>query len=275
MVPPQPFCGRAGENMIALASRAGGLLLAVWTTSAAAGTLIGIPVISDADTVTIGSVKVRLSGVDAPETKQLCLDAKGQPWECGKAARDQLIKKSAGRTWVCSASGQDKYQRSLAKCHVEGEDIQRWLVRSGLALSFTRFSHDYDADEKAARAARVGLWSGAFIAPWDWRDRNKSTVVLGAVSVPIHAQKILLRPDPPAPLIEPLPLTTTAIPATTQPDPPAPITKPLTPTTITTPTTTPPKHHVASGPCQHADDRAANGSRCGKRAADERKSKSK
>jgi Staphylococcal nuclease homologue len=96
-------------------------------------------------------------------------------------------------------SGQDVYGRSLATCYVGGEDIQKWMVRSGYAFSFKRYSHAYDADEITAREARSGLWSGAFIAPWDWRSRSKSTEVLGAVSVPVDAQRILLKPDvPPA-----------------------------------------------------------------------------
>ena len=50
-----------------------------------------------------------------------------------------------------------------------------------------------------ARSAQRGLWSGAFIAPWDWRHRNCKTVVLGAVSVPINAQPILCGvPDAPS-----------------------------------------------------------------------------
>jgi hypothetical protein len=68
------------------------------------------------------------------------------------------------------------------------------MVRSGWALSFVRYSHDYDHEEAAARDAKAGLWAGAFIAPWDWRHRNSSTVVLGALalSVPVDAQKTLL-----------------------------------------------------------------------------------
>ena len=65
-----------------------------------------------------------------------------------------------------------------------------WSV---LALAYIQYSHQYDADEEVAREARAGLWSGAFIAPWDWRHRNRSTKILGAVSVPIGAQKTLLR----------------------------------------------------------------------------------
>jgi hypothetical protein len=66
------------------------------------------------------------------------------------------------------------------------------MVRSGWALSFVRYSHDYDQLEAVARDAHAGLWSGAFIAPWDWRHRKNSTLVLGALSVPVDAQKTLL-----------------------------------------------------------------------------------
>jgi Staphylococcal nuclease homologue len=97
-----------------------------------------------------------------------------------------------GREWECDLTGSDRYGRALGKCFVEGEDISSWMVRSGWALSFVRYSHDYDHEEAAARDAKAGLWAGAFIAPWDWRHRNSSTVVLGALSVPVDAQKTLL-----------------------------------------------------------------------------------
>jgi endonuclease YncB( thermonuclease family) len=152
----------------------------------------GEPRIVDGDTVQIELTKIRLSGIDAPETDQLCLDAKGEKWACGVAARDALIKYSAGRPWDCDLTGTDRYGRSLGKCFVEGEDISAWMVRSGWALSFVRYSHDYDRDEAMAREATAGLWAGAFIAPWDWRHRNEQTIILGALGVPVNAQKILL-----------------------------------------------------------------------------------
>jgi endonuclease YncB( thermonuclease family) len=152
----------------------------------------GVPRIVDGDTVEIGVTKIRLAGIDAPETDQLCLDQKGERWACGVEARDQLIKFSNRRGWECDVVGADRYGRSLGKCFVEGDDIAQWMVRSGWALSFVRYSHEYDQDEAMARQARVGLWSGSFIAPWDWRHRNKSTVIVGAASVPVNAQAILL-----------------------------------------------------------------------------------
>jgi endonuclease YncB( thermonuclease family) len=168
------------------------LAIMLVASSGLAAEISGIPRIVDGDTVQIGPIKIRFAGIDAPETDQVCLDAKGERWACGVTSRDELVKYSAGREWECDLTGTDRYGRALGKCFVEGEDISAWMVRSGWALSFVRYSHEYDRDEVAAREAKAGLWAGAFIAPWDWRHRNYSTTVLGAVSVPVDAQKTLL-----------------------------------------------------------------------------------
>jgi endonuclease YncB( thermonuclease family) len=60
--------------------------------SLAAEIVSGAPRIVDGDTVQIGSTKIPLVGIDAPETDQLCLDAKGESWASGVTSRDQLIK---------------------------------------------------------------------------------------------------------------------------------------------------------------------------------------
>jgi endonuclease YncB( thermonuclease family) len=166
--------------------------LVLAATPALALDITGIPRIVDGDTVEIDGTKIRLEGIDAPETDQLCLDAKGGRSACGVAAREALRSHTNSKPWTCRVSGQDKYGRSLATCSVAGEDVDRWMVRSGWALAFDRYSHVYDADQAAAQAAKAGIWAGAFIAPWDWRARNKQTVILGAASVPANAQAILL-----------------------------------------------------------------------------------
>jgi endonuclease YncB( thermonuclease family) len=167
-------------------------LLGLAHGTAFATDIIGRPRILDGDTVQIGATKIRLEGIDAPETEQLCLDRDGKRWTCGIEARDRLVRKASGKVWTCRTDSTDRYGRSLATCDVEGVNINRWLVHEGLAMSFVRYSHVYDAEERAARQAQIGLWSGAFIAPWDWRNRTKTTEILGAVSVPKDAQSILL-----------------------------------------------------------------------------------
>jgi hypothetical protein len=122
---------------------------------------------------------------------QLCLNNSGERWTCGVAARDELIKHTENKIWTCHVRRVDRRGRQVARCEVDGEDIQKWMVQSGWALSYARFSHDYDGDEKAAREAKAGMWQGAFIAPWDWRVRNKKTTILGAARPPANAHAIL------------------------------------------------------------------------------------
>jgi endonuclease YncB( thermonuclease family) len=160
---------------------------------AQAADITGIPKIRDGDQIQIGNSKIRLGGIDAPSVDQLCLNNSGERWTCGAAARDELIKHADNKNWSCQVrQPADRRGRIVARCEVDGEDIQKWLVKSGWALSYVRFSHDYDADEAAAREAKAGMWQGAFIAPWDWRVRNKKTAILGAAKAPDNANAILL-----------------------------------------------------------------------------------
>ena len=169
-----------------------GMAILLVPAMAAAADISGVPKIREGDLIVIGSSRIRLAGVDAPSVDQLCLNTKGERWTCGVAARDELIRHTDKKSWSCHIERTDRRGRNVARCMVDGEDIQKWLVSSGWALAFTRFSHDYVADEKAAREAKAGMWQGAFIAPWDWRIRNKKTAILGATKPPPNAHAILL-----------------------------------------------------------------------------------
>jgi endonuclease YncB( thermonuclease family) len=158
---------------------------------AEAADITGVPKIHDGDQIVIGSSRIRLRGIDAPSVDQLCLNNAGERWTCGVAARDELMHHTDKKSWTCHIERTDRRGRNVAKCEVDGEDIQKWLVASGWALAYVRFSHDYEADEKAAREAKAGMWQGAFIAPWDWRIRNKKTAILGAAKPPANAHAIL------------------------------------------------------------------------------------
>ncbi len=168
------------------------LALLLLPALAQAADISGVPRIREGDQITIGTSRIRLGGIDAPSVDQLCLDSKGERWACGVAARDELIHHADNKSWTCHVNQTDRRGRSIARCEVDGEDIQQWMVKNGWALAYERFSHDYDADEKAAREAKAGMWQGTFIAPWDWRIRNKKTTILGAAKPPENAHAILL-----------------------------------------------------------------------------------
>ncbi len=141
--------------------------------------LAGPAVVLDGDTIRIAETRIRFTGIDAPETDQICLDKDGRRWLCGIAAREALLGLIANRPVRCRVSGEDMYGRKLATCDVAGVNISQWLVRQGLALAYVKYSSEFVADEMAARQARRGMWAGAFVAPWDWRTRTSRTAVLG------------------------------------------------------------------------------------------------
>ena len=136
------------------------------------------------------------------ESDQRCLDARGQVRSWVSKQR-KLRAYSRNRASVWRTFGADRYGRHLGTCSIDGEDVGRWLVRNGWALAFRRYSTAYVADEDYAREHQAGLWTGAFIAPWDWRHRGTQTIILGAYQVPTTAQRDLLSPDvagtPPSP----------------------------------------------------------------------------
>jgi endonuclease YncB( thermonuclease family) len=70
---------------------------------------------------------------------------------------------------ACEQHEVDRYGRIVAVCRAGGEDLNAWLVSQGGALAYRHYSTAYVDEEDVARAAQLGIWRGAFTAPWDWR----------------------------------------------------------------------------------------------------------
>jgi len=134
----------------------------------ASNLIVGTSVVIDGDTIEIHGVRIRLAGVDAPESQQRCGRA-GEEWPCGQRAALALADWLGSRTVSCNPTGKDRYQRTLAHCFSGTEDVQAWLVLNGWALAYRQYSKDYVAAEEVAQAGRAGVWAGEFKAPWEWR----------------------------------------------------------------------------------------------------------
>jgi len=132
----------------------------------------------DGDTLEVGGVRVRLHGIDAPESRQGCR-AEGKRWPCGREATRALTGRIGGRAVTCEGRGRDRYGRIVAVCRIAGTDLGAWMVTQGWAFASRRYSHAYVAAEGSARAAKRGIWRGEIVPPWDWR---KGTRLAGAPS---------------------------------------------------------------------------------------------
>lgn len=129
----------------------------------------------DGDSVNLGQDRHRLQGIDAPEIRQFCRRADGSDWPCGKAAASALRQKIGSRAVTCRSAGRDRYGRFLSVCHAGGVNLNRWMVRRGWAVAYRKYDRRYVPDEAAAKRRRLGVWSGRFVMPWDWR-RGKRLV---------------------------------------------------------------------------------------------------
>jgi endonuclease YncB( thermonuclease family) len=147
-------------------------LLLLTALPAWAETLTGRVVgIADGDTLTLltpdrRQVKVRLHGIDTPESRQ--------PW--GTRARQALSELAFQKPVRVEVQDTDRYGRTVGRVYAGAVDVNAELVRRGMAWVYTRYNRDpaLPVLEAEARAARRGLWADSRpVPPWDWRRQNR------------------------------------------------------------------------------------------------------
>ena len=122
----------------------------------------------DGDTIHLNGEKIRFTGIDTPELKQTCIKEKViNP--CGVTAKEILIEKISDNQVECISEGRDRYKRTLAECFVNDESLSSYLVRSGYAFAYRRYSNKFIPDEDYAKVNQIGMWSMEFDYPWDYR----------------------------------------------------------------------------------------------------------
>ena len=125
----------------------------------------------DGDTIHLNDEKIRFTGIDTPELKQTCIKA-GVINSCGVTAKEILIEKIADNKVECISEGKDRYKRTLAECFVNDESLSGYLVRSGYAFAYRKYSKKFILDEDYAKDNKIGMWSMQFEYPWDYRRNN-------------------------------------------------------------------------------------------------------
>ncbi|NCC05219.1 MAG: thermonuclease family protein [Proteobacteria bacterium] len=150
------------------------LLLAILQVGAGwawTGKVVGI---ADGDTITVlrhgrDQVKIRLYGIDAPES--------GQPF--GKTSKQNLSSLVYGQSVEVEVMDTDRYGRTVARIFVDGEDVNAAQLRSGYAWLYTQYCKDWICGEwtgleAGAKSSRVGLWVDKDpTPPWQWRRDKK------------------------------------------------------------------------------------------------------
>ena len=127
----------------------------------------------DGDTIHLNGEKIRFTGIDTPELKQTCTKEEViNP--CGVIAKKILIEKISDNKVECISEGKDQYKRTLAECFVNGKSLSSYLVRSGYAFAYRRYSKKFISQEDYAKANKIGMWSMKFDYPWNFRKAKKN-----------------------------------------------------------------------------------------------------
>ena len=116
-------------------------MLFVISAQDAVAEIAGRATVIDGDTIEIRGERIRLYGIDTPESSQLC-DLDGQRYRCGQQAARALADKLGEKTVRCSEKDVDRYGRTVAVCFVGGEDVNRWMTFQGWALAYRKYSRD-------------------------------------------------------------------------------------------------------------------------------------
>jgi len=127
----------------------------------------------DGDTIHLNGEKIRFTGIDTPELKQTCVK-EGFIDPCGVTAKEILVNKIGDNKVECISEGKDQYKRTLAECFVNNESLSSYLVRSGYAFAYRKYSKKFIPDEDYAKLNKKGMWSMKFVYPWDYRKSKKN-----------------------------------------------------------------------------------------------------
>ncbi|MBS0126587.1 thermonuclease family protein [Thetidibacter halocola] len=152
---------------------------------AAAERIDGTIRVKDGDTLEVAGRSVRLHGIDAPESDQMCgAGGNGPLWACGAWVTSEVRARFQGARADCAVVDTDRYGRAVARCMVDGQDMGRVLVREGLAFAYRRYSMDYDLDEKSAVVEGRGLHGADVTLPADFRAFRRDLPAVSAGVAP-------------------------------------------------------------------------------------------
>lgn len=79
----------------------------------------------DGDTIEIAGQRIRLWGIDAPESDQFCRGSDSLPYRCGSVAANALADKIGRSAVICEPRAIDRYKRTVATCIAAGVDLAR------------------------------------------------------------------------------------------------------------------------------------------------------
>lgn len=137
--------------------------------------LIGTPRIVDGDTIILEELfNIRVIGIDAPESKQTCLDSKGREYACGKQSTEYLQNLVGKGRVKCEIRGIGRFGRHTGLCYnMKDVNLNKAMVRNGQAVVSTYPPILFAKEENEAIKEKLGVWQGTLRHPHCFRHQKK------------------------------------------------------------------------------------------------------
>ena len=130
--------------------------------------------VASGDLFRVNNVWVRLFGLAAPHINQTCMNKNNRTYNCGRIVAQKLKEIVGNDEITCIIQGLDVQGAALSTCTImQDYDLGVVLVEEGWAVALRNITPVYIPYEEEAHAKKIGLWSGQFLAPWDWLDRQQ------------------------------------------------------------------------------------------------------
>ncbi len=144
----------------------------------------------DGETLFMGGTEVKLFGIDSVEGDQVCQDANGADYACGRRATQALQSLVQRDLVVCLPLFAIGDSRVVGHCEVVEDggfepvspiefmeefrpnNLSRLMVADGHAVAIGLGTRFFGAEQDEAQALRQGIWQGSFQPPGNWRRQS-------------------------------------------------------------------------------------------------------
>lgn len=165
----------------------------VRSTGPQEGDLLGPAIANaiDGETLFVAGAELKLFGIDTVEDDQVCQDASGADYDCGRRATQALQALVQDGRVVCLPLFAIGEFRVVASCELapggdyvpvspiefmeefRDNNLSRLMVAEGHAVAIGIGARFFGEEQNEAQALRKGIWQGSFQPPNNWRRQSE------------------------------------------------------------------------------------------------------
>ncbi|MCQ2914104.1 MAG: thermonuclease family protein [Alphaproteobacteria bacterium] len=152
-----------------------------------------VSLIKGGDHFIMNGLPFRIFGIVSPDISQICQNAQGRDYPCGKMSAMRLKEFIGGDEVSCTVMAQSNSGELQSRCSIKNNDltmdIGAAMVQAGWAVALVSHTQVYIPYQQMAQNNRAGLWNGTFMMPWEWQV-HQMNIKKGLANVKVPTVKV-------------------------------------------------------------------------------------